>query len=185
MGRRAASVLTGGNEELPLNTHAGQFSSAGDAVAFENACSFAEYLVTVPHVGLVDENSLQLEGSLLRKNGFSNRAPIPMATLGERVCDTEVLATLGKHVCDVQVAQPLVAVQFARNRIDRRACSEFRLLGQLATLSGKAPRGNVRLFISRAPCISCIGVMVQFRRLCPGIALTVGFPGRNEHPSNS
>eukprot|EP00746_Dinoflagellata_sp_MGD_P144459 gnl/MRDRNA2_/MRDRNA2_77197_c0_seq1.p1 gnl/MRDRNA2_/MRDRNA2_77197_c0~~gnl/MRDRNA2_/MRDRNA2_77197_c0_seq1.p1 ORF type:complete len:190 (+),score=26.86 gnl/MRDRNA2_/MRDRNA2_77197_c0_seq1:323-892(+) len=157
---RAAHVISPAKSESLLGLREPAIDNSG---ALGNACSLAEYHVTLPCTET--QPLLQLDGSLLRKNGFSDRARQSVDIFGERVHGTQV------------AAQMLHAVRFARNRIDRRACSEFRLLCQLAALEPARPSGTVQLFISRAPCISCIGAMIQFQRLCPDIALLVGFPG--------
>lgn len=159
--QRAADVLTSGNPEALLATSPLLFN---DTASLGDACSFAEYFVTLSSTGSDDESPVQLEGSLLRKNGFGDRILLPVTNLSVTAPFTQ------------RREQPLFAVRFARNRIDRRACSEFRLLSQLAALNPKRSSGHVRLFISRAPCISCISAMVQFQRLCPSIELKVGFP---------
>jgi len=67
--------------------------------------------------------------------------------------------------------------------VDRSLCSEFQLLAavvdELAT-GGPDPshalaktRGNLQLYVTGAPCLSCVGAMHQFRLLLPDVHLEV------------
>merc|ERR1719203_2729152 len=67
--------------------------------------------------------------------------------------------------------------------VDRSLCSEFQLLqavlevlwqdaGNLRT-AGATFRGCVRLFVSTAPCVSCIWALWQFHLLIPSVRVEV------------
>ncbi|CAE8608056.1 unnamed protein product [Polarella glacialis] len=92
--------------------------------------------------------------------------------------------------------------------VDRRLCSEFQVLRELSLklklLSEMTPEetswkdnnknnnnnsnnnaathdlhGQVSLMISRPPCVSCVGALLQFRRLFPNVHLSAGFAAPN------
>merc|ERR1719329_1099620 len=78
---------------------------------------------------------------------------------------------------------------------DRRFCSEIRLLGDLqrdwSASWGEGPTskvfdepghtwndavaGEVVMYVSRPPCLSCLGAILQFKSIYPNVALHVGF----------
>lgn len=41
----------------------------------------------------------------------------------------------------------------------------------------EAAVGTVRLYVTDPPCLSCVGVLLQFARCFPGVAVTVRFDG--------
>lgn len=83
------------------------------------------------------------------------------------------------------------------HNVDRSLCSENQLLShicedlarsrlqQLGRLTGQqvvpakpllaGARGWLRLYVTGAPCLSCIGAMRQFQLLAPGVQLSVSF----------
>merc|ERR1711924_309761 len=70
------------------------------------------------------------------------------------------------------------------HNVDRSLCSEFQLLvGVCQELLGPELRddfcflatvqGWLRLFVTGAPCLSCVGAMRQFQLLLPSVSFTV------------
>mmetsp|Transcript_22996 Transcript_22996/g.72385 ORF Transcript_22996/g.72385 Transcript_22996/m.72385 type:complete len:113 (-) Transcript_22996:71-409(-) len=66
--------------------------------------------------------------------------------------------------------------------VDRSLCSEGQLLSGLCSeLAGpetaegllRGVRGWLRLYVTGAPCLSCVGAMRQFQLLLPGVSLSV------------
>jgi len=98
---------------------------------------------------------------------------------------------------------PLRAFQLAVNAaVDRAACAEFQLLSHLAktllvdTIKEASPkhmchpsngantmkpqtdiRGEVRLFVSTTPCLSCLAAMRQFQLLFPSVSIAFACNG--------
>merc|ERR1711920_1089656 len=68
--------------------------------------------------------------------------------------------------------------------VDRSLCSEYQLLSRVCeelagAVSGeawRATRGWLWLFVTGAPCLSCVGAMRQFQLLLPKVefAVTIG-----------
>merc|ERR1712039_328714 len=67
--------------------------------------------------------------------------------------------------------------------VDRGLCSEFQLISAVVDIlyrssEGRHPgevfRGCVRLFVSTAPCVSCIWALRQFQLLLPHVRVEVG-----------
>merc|ERR1712032_648385 len=65
--------------------------------------------------------------------------------------------------------------------VDRSLCSEFQLLtaiievcSQGGGVSNADVQGGVRLFVSTAPCVSCLWAIRQFQLLFPRVCLQVG-----------
>lgn len=88
-----------------------------------------------------------------------------------------------------------VAVKLSNDRLNhRRRDAEFRAIahvaGVLRTLVPEADammverahwgewlQGWVKMYVTEVPCLSCLGVMVQFSRRFPRVSLSVHFPG--------
>jgi hypothetical protein len=61
----------------------------------------------------------------------------------------------------------------ATGRNPRTFDSEVKILENLASGLPRDARGTINLFTERAACISCGGVVMQFRRMFPNIKLNV------------
>eukprot|EP00933_Yihiella_yeosuensis_P040250 TRINITY_DN34511_c0_g1_i3.p1 TRINITY_DN34511_c0_g1~~TRINITY_DN34511_c0_g1_i3.p1 ORF type:complete len:347 (+),score=31.75 TRINITY_DN34511_c0_g1_i3:754-1794(+) len=115
-----------------------------------------------------------------------------------------MIRTSGNQDAALKVTQmPLRPVRLTASSyfIDRRLCSEFQLLSALTnemltlTEDGSSSTpfppvplhiidGNVSLMVSRPPCVSCLGALVQFKRLFPEVDFSVGFPNRIQSSSS-
>eukprot|EP00928_Gymnodinium_smaydae_P027416 TRINITY_DN21211_c0_g1_i2.p1 TRINITY_DN21211_c0_g1~~TRINITY_DN21211_c0_g1_i2.p1 ORF type:complete len:511 (-),score=131.76 TRINITY_DN21211_c0_g1_i2:477-2009(-) len=133
---------------------------AGVALVHRRVFAFAEYELFPPvPVGSAVPPPL-LRGSLVRENGRRERA-LPRAS--------------GSMLRAVSL--PISGL------VDRSLCGEFQLLSALlddakaaADAAGQPLarlRGTVRLFVSTAPCVSCIGALRQCRLILPETRLEV------------
>lgn len=120
--------------------------------------SYAEYNLKVGSSGP------PLAGSFVRENGRKERG-------GQDKVQTCPLRALSSPISGL---------------VDRSLCSEFQLLDavmEVLSLSGgggvagdrrgHSVQGVVRLFVSTAPCVSCIWVLRQFQLLLPQAAVEV------------
>merc|ERR1712151_83304 len=89
----------------------------------------------------------------------------------------------------------LVAVKLSNDRLNhRKRDAEFRALAHTAGVLrklfphadalmtqriwwGKHVRGWLQIYVTEVPCLSCLGVMVQFSKRFPNISLQVSYPG--------
>mmetsp|Transcript_25931 Transcript_25931/g.79705 ORF Transcript_25931/g.79705 Transcript_25931/m.79705 type:complete len:86 (+) Transcript_25931:1-258(+) len=80
--------------------------------------------------------------------------------------------------------------------VDRTLCSEFQLLSELCDLlqatalavnpaQAQELRGHVHVFVSCAPCLSCILAIWQFRWILPKVWLAVACRGRSSSYTGS
>jgi len=134
---------------------------SGAALVHRRVFSYAEYELRLPGCGA------PLAGSLTRENGRRER-PGDDSTRRDR-----------------GVASPPTSLRPLSSPIsglvDRSLCSEFQLLSAIMDLarqppgagSGGSAEGRVCLFVSTAPCISCIWALRQFQLLLPWACLEV------------
>merc|ERR1712048_480423 len=83
-----------------------------------------------------------------------------------------------RPVCALKAAQLPIS-----GLVDRSLCSEFQVLCSVVDttrsaavkigLSLRAVKGRVRLFVSTAPCVSCLGALRQFQLYMPHVGLEV------------
>lgn len=84
-------------------------------------------------------------------------------------------------------AEPFVlrASHLPGSPVDRSACAEFQVLCELVARlrSVRSPlclqtiTGQVRVYVTEPPCLSCIGAMLQFSKALPGVAMAVSIDG--------
>jgi len=132
---------------------------SGAALVHRRVFSYAEYDMEVPgHSGV----TVPLAGSITKENGRrdsggsggSGSGGLPLRAL----------------------ASPISGL------VDRSLCSEHQVLAAIGELLGQATGGGasqaacgrVRLFISTAPCVSCIWTLRQFQLLLPRMTVEVG-----------
>lgn len=89
---------------------------------------------------------------------------------------------VGQRVLESPGALRAVRLTTTSPHTDRRLCSEIRLLEDVRMALNLASShgiheltGEVNLQVSRPPCLSCAGAIVQFRLLHPKISFGVGF----------
>merc|ERR1719203_1231606 len=99
-----------------------------------------------------------MEGSFTKENGRRDRGAGGSSALG--------------------LLQPLSSP--ISGLVDRGLCSEFQLLGEILDVlwqrggpQGDKFCGNIRLFVSTAPCVSCIWALRQFQMLLPSVRIEV------------
>eukprot|EP00746_Dinoflagellata_sp_MGD_P142942 gnl/MRDRNA2_/MRDRNA2_75831_c0_seq3.p1 gnl/MRDRNA2_/MRDRNA2_75831_c0~~gnl/MRDRNA2_/MRDRNA2_75831_c0_seq3.p1 ORF type:complete len:167 (-),score=20.41 gnl/MRDRNA2_/MRDRNA2_75831_c0_seq3:151-651(-) len=60
--------------------------------------------------------------------------------------------------------------------VNRDVCSEAKALAELgAVLHGGHAKGTLFMYVSGTPCLSCIGLISQFRCIYPGVAMLFEF----------
>lgn len=100
-----------------------------------------------------------LRGALLRRNGLPRGADAMPRLL------------------EAPGALRAVRLTSSSPHTDRRLCGEIQLLETLRARfeQGSVASGEIRLHVTKPPCLSCVGAIVQFRRLFPGVVLAVSF----------
>jgi len=140
---------------------------AGTALVHRRVFSYAEYEVEATSD---DSGSGRLvAGSIIKENGRRDRNAEERLVGGTR---TSVTWPALKPL-----ASPISSL------VDRSLCSEFQVLrsmpeeAAMAAAPVKLPppplRGRLRLFVSTAPCVSCIWALRQFQLLHPSMQLEV------------
>lgn len=136
---------------------------SGSALVHRRVFSFAEYHLDLPGGG-VDP----IVGTVVKESGNRSGGG---GTVGSNV----------RHAWPLQAATSPIS-----GLINRTLCSEFQLLcavvdivqSSFSGVTGSCDfhsrvHGNVRLFISTAPCVSCLGVIRQFQLLFSCTAIEV------------
>mmetsp|Transcript_78300 Transcript_78300/g.122169 ORF Transcript_78300/g.122169 Transcript_78300/m.122169 type:complete len:527 (+) Transcript_78300:356-1936(+) len=132
---------------------------SGAALVHRRVFSYAEYDILVFRKGMASHGGVKLVGSMMKENG-----------LREQDRSTE------RGVCALRaVASPISGL------VNRHLCSEFQLLKSLVDIfyqeSGSTfdcqVTGHVRLFVSTAPCVSCLGALRQFTLMFPQASMEV------------
>jgi len=129
---------------------------SGAALVHRRVFSYVEYDT---RVGGRDAAAVQIAGSMTKENGRRERGAGP---------DRKAWPLRA-------VASPISGL------VDRTLCSEFQLLCALMDAFQQAVRpgmdrtvlGRVSLFVSTAPCVSCIGALRQFQLFLPEVRLEV------------
>ncbi|CAE8712248.1 unnamed protein product [Polarella glacialis] len=127
-----------------------------------------------------------LQGALLRRNGqpevtaeVAAQAPTTTTTTAAAATTTTTAAAAAKTTAAATTTTMIRPVRLtdASYFVDRRLCSEFQVLRELSLKLKLLP--EVSLMISRPPCVSCVGALLQFRRLFPNVHLSAGFAAPN------
>lgn len=154
----AAAASAGGDDGKALKV--AQEALSGAALVHRRVFSYVEYVATVSSRGGA---ARPIDGFMSRENGRRNERR------GEDIRTWPLKA----------VISPISGL------VDRTLCSEFQLLCELIDIIRRAfgpvgsqvdmaaVRGQVRLFVSTAPCVSCLGAVHQFRLMLPSIVLEV------------
>mmetsp|Transcript_146364 Transcript_146364/g.407739 ORF Transcript_146364/g.407739 Transcript_146364/m.407739 type:complete len:382 (-) Transcript_146364:139-1284(-) len=136
---------------------------SGTALVHRRVFSYAEYDIRI------GGSRQPLVGSLTRENGRRDRPPGAQdegARRDRAIPCPQPLRSL---------ASPISGL------VDRSLCSEFQLLNAImdlmwqdsGTTTAESSQGLVRLFVSTAPCISCIWALRQFQLLVPWARIEV------------
>merc|ERR1740121_1492589 len=125
---------------------------SGSALVHRRAFSFGEYHIEMMSGGVPK----LLSGSLAKENGRRDGST-------DRAAATTWLKPISSPISGL---------------VDRSLCSEFQLLSSVLAMIRQSPgfavrEGSVRLFVSTAPCVSCIWALWQFHLLLPAVRLEV------------
>jgi len=134
-------------------------------VLHKRVCSYAEYTLQVYALFGRDGDTTvtPVTGIMIRENGYWTASNVR-----------------GGKCRWLQAVKGLRVGPF----VDRMLCSEFQMLEELCDGIEKAGgmgtagqqtsvHGQVRMYISTTPCISCVGAMSQFLMMLPGVSLEV------------
>lgn len=65
--------------------------------------------------------------------------------------------------------------------VDRTLCAEFQMFTEICEVLPRAWKGRLRIILSMSPCVSCLGLMVQFLQRYPGAQLELSNQDEDEN----